>query len=271
MATTDRNLLFGVLALQMDFVGREGLVGAMNAWVLEKSRPLGSILVERGPRPDPSWIAGAAGGRPPRPPRRRPCAEPRRTRRRDVRPRRARAGGRRRRAGQPRATRRPDVAGDLRTRRLHADVRRGDPLIGRHAVPGASPARPGRAGRGLRRPRRGAGPRGRAQGDPGRQRRRPGQPRPVRAGGRDHRRPGAPRDRPGLRPGRVRRRPAVLRHAVHRGRQPQGGRSSGSTTDRPAARPGRAVARGSASCWAGSSTSATRSPTPTAGGCCTAT
>ena len=48
MATTDRNLLFGVLALQMDFVGREGLVGAMNAWALEKSRPLGSILVERG-------------------------------------------------------------------------------------------------------------------------------------------------------------------------------------------------------------------------------
>src|ERR1700733_2271806 len=44
----DRNLLFGVLAVQMDFITRDALVGAMNAWVLEKSKPLGQILVERG-------------------------------------------------------------------------------------------------------------------------------------------------------------------------------------------------------------------------------
>jgi eukaryotic-like serine/threonine-protein kinase len=44
----DRNLLFGILALQMDFITREALIAAMNAWVLEKSKPLGQILVERG-------------------------------------------------------------------------------------------------------------------------------------------------------------------------------------------------------------------------------
>jgi hypothetical protein len=43
----DRNLLFGVLALQLDSVTRDALIGAMNAWVLEKSKPLGRILVER--------------------------------------------------------------------------------------------------------------------------------------------------------------------------------------------------------------------------------
>jgi eukaryotic-like serine/threonine-protein kinase len=45
---SDRNLLFGVLALQMDFITRDTLIAAMNAWVLEKDKPLGHILVERG-------------------------------------------------------------------------------------------------------------------------------------------------------------------------------------------------------------------------------
>jgi formylglycine-generating enzyme required for sulfatase activity/tRNA A-37 threonylcarbamoyl transferase component Bud32 len=44
----DRNLLFGILALQMDFVGRDALIAAMNAWVLDKNKPLGQILRERG-------------------------------------------------------------------------------------------------------------------------------------------------------------------------------------------------------------------------------
>ena len=43
----DRNLLFGILALQMDFVSRDALIAAMHAWVLDKSRPLGQILVEQ--------------------------------------------------------------------------------------------------------------------------------------------------------------------------------------------------------------------------------
>src|SRR5262245_1595371 len=44
----DRNLLFAVLALQTDFLSREALIQGMNAWVLEKSKPIGQVLVERG-------------------------------------------------------------------------------------------------------------------------------------------------------------------------------------------------------------------------------
>ena len=51
----DRNLLFGILALQMDFIGRDALVAAMNAWVLDKAKPLG---------PDPASTRGAARPRP---------------------------------------------------------------------------------------------------------------------------------------------------------------------------------------------------------------
>ena len=36
-AGADRNLLFGILALQLDFIDRDDLVVAMNAWVLDKS------------------------------------------------------------------------------------------------------------------------------------------------------------------------------------------------------------------------------------------
>jgi hypothetical protein len=46
--TADRNLLFGILALQMDFIDRDALIKAMNAWVLEKTKPLGQILLEQG-------------------------------------------------------------------------------------------------------------------------------------------------------------------------------------------------------------------------------
>ena len=44
----DRNLLFGILALQMDFVSRDALIAAMHAWVLDKAKPLGQILREQG-------------------------------------------------------------------------------------------------------------------------------------------------------------------------------------------------------------------------------
>ncbi len=44
----DRNLLFGILALQMDFIGREALIAGMNAWVFEKDKPLGAILAGQG-------------------------------------------------------------------------------------------------------------------------------------------------------------------------------------------------------------------------------
>jgi serine/threonine-protein kinase len=47
-ASADRNLLFGILALQMDFVTRDALLAAMSAWVLAKHKPLGQVLVEQG-------------------------------------------------------------------------------------------------------------------------------------------------------------------------------------------------------------------------------
>jgi serine/threonine-protein kinase len=46
--SADRNLLFGILALQMDFIDCDALIRAMNAWVLEKAKPLGEILLEQG-------------------------------------------------------------------------------------------------------------------------------------------------------------------------------------------------------------------------------
>ena len=46
--SADRNLLFGVLALQLDFVSRDQLVAAMNAWALDKAKPLGRILCDQG-------------------------------------------------------------------------------------------------------------------------------------------------------------------------------------------------------------------------------
>src|SRR6185369_3392067 len=47
-SAADRNLLFGILALQMDFVTREQLIGGMQAWVLAKDRPLAEHLVKAG-------------------------------------------------------------------------------------------------------------------------------------------------------------------------------------------------------------------------------
>jgi hypothetical protein len=44
----DANLLYGMLALQMNFVGRDALLAAMQAWVFNKARPLGQILQEQG-------------------------------------------------------------------------------------------------------------------------------------------------------------------------------------------------------------------------------
>jgi serine/threonine protein kinase len=47
-ASADQNLLFGILALQMDFVTREQLISAMNAWVLQKNTPLAELLRQQG-------------------------------------------------------------------------------------------------------------------------------------------------------------------------------------------------------------------------------
>jgi len=41
----DRNLLFGVLALQNNFITRAQLLAAFGAWVVAKDRALGQILL----------------------------------------------------------------------------------------------------------------------------------------------------------------------------------------------------------------------------------
>jgi hypothetical protein len=42
----DRNLLFGILAFQNNFIDRQALLAAFDVWTTDKSRPLGEILVE---------------------------------------------------------------------------------------------------------------------------------------------------------------------------------------------------------------------------------
>jgi hypothetical protein len=34
--SADRNLLFGILAVQLDFVSKDALIAGMNAWLLDK-------------------------------------------------------------------------------------------------------------------------------------------------------------------------------------------------------------------------------------------
>jgi len=48
LADAGRNLLFGLLALQNNFIDRDALLAAFHAWLADKSRPLGTILRERG-------------------------------------------------------------------------------------------------------------------------------------------------------------------------------------------------------------------------------
>lgn len=47
-SSADRNLLLGVLALQMDFIDQGQLVAALHAWVLRKQEPLSQLLEEQG-------------------------------------------------------------------------------------------------------------------------------------------------------------------------------------------------------------------------------
>jgi serine/threonine-protein kinase len=44
----DRDLLFGLLAFQNNFIDRDALLGAFAAWVADKSRPLDRFLLDRG-------------------------------------------------------------------------------------------------------------------------------------------------------------------------------------------------------------------------------
>ncbi len=47
-AVSDRNLLFGVLALQIDAITSDQLIRAMQAWVADKSQTLGELLLQQG-------------------------------------------------------------------------------------------------------------------------------------------------------------------------------------------------------------------------------
>jgi eukaryotic-like serine/threonine-protein kinase len=46
--TADANLLFGIIALQMDFISRDQLIAAMQAWVLDKQKSLAEVLSGQG-------------------------------------------------------------------------------------------------------------------------------------------------------------------------------------------------------------------------------
>jgi len=45
---TNQNLLLGILAHQLNFISRDGLIAALNAWKTCKQTPLGTLLVEQG-------------------------------------------------------------------------------------------------------------------------------------------------------------------------------------------------------------------------------
>ncbi len=184
---SDRNLLFGVLALQMDFITRDALLAAINAWVLAKDKPLGRILVEHGDLDERGFglLDPVVGEHV-----QRHGDEPDRSLesltsvswlRRDLEviadpvlhASVSRMGAARAGTGDPMETATPSV---------------GDSSFDRSAIPHPPPARPRRAGRGLHRPRRGAQPRGGAETNSGRLRRPRREPIAVPPGGGGHRR-----------------------------------------------------------------------------------
>ena len=46
--TQDRNLLVGILALQMDFISQSQLILGMQKWLLDKSEQLEDLLMHQG-------------------------------------------------------------------------------------------------------------------------------------------------------------------------------------------------------------------------------
>ena len=270
-ANGDRNLLFGLLALQMASSAAQ-LVAAFNAWARDKARPLAGSSSTQGDLDDeparPARGAGRAStssstaATPSRawPPSARSAARPARTS--------AQIGD-------------PDLQASLARPRLdrererrprpHADLAVGTATAGASGsassgrTPGAGWARSSSpCDEELHREVALKEIQDQHADDPR------SRPRFLLeaeiTGGLEH---------PGIVPvyglGTLRRRPAVLRHAVHPGRQPQGGHRALPRRRRPGARPGPAGAGAAQAAAAGSSTSATRWPTPTAGACCTAT
>ena len=270
-AAADRNLLFGLLALQNGLINQGQLVAAFQAWTLDKSRPgrpsgargdldadgraaleaLAALhLKKHGATPRRAWPRSRPASRPARawP----GSATPRSRRRSATSPRHRLDRGRRRRPHghpTPSAPRPATASGSASsgptpgagwgrsswrsTRELHREVALKQ-ILDHHADDPVSRQR--------------------------------FLLEAEITGGLEH--PGIV---PGLRPGHLRRRPALLRDAVHPGRQPQGGDRAVPRRRGPE-RTTRAGGRWScASSCGGSSTSATRSTTPTAGASCTAT
>ena len=215
---------------------RRGDGRRLRAWVAEQGPPVAEILASQGTLDDPRRTLLEALAAEPRAARRR-----RRRSLASLRPAPVPAIGLARRP-------RPDSTGPSTRRWCTRDAPAqpgadGYALAppGRRAVPRPQAARPGRPGRRLRRPRRGAAPRGRPQGDP-----RPATPTTRTAasrflleaeitGGLEH---------PGIVPvyglGTYADGRPVLRHAVHPGREPQGGHRRASTpTRRTRGDPGR--------------------------------
>src|SRR3954447_10638638 len=60
MAAADRNLVFGLLALQNGLIDQVALVAAFQAWTRDKTRPLAEHLVARGALDDEQPGAGGA-------------------------------------------------------------------------------------------------------------------------------------------------------------------------------------------------------------------
>src|ERR1051325_8765748 len=46
-SNADRNLLFGLLALQRNLLTRKQLIAVLQAWTLDKDRPIGDVLLIR--------------------------------------------------------------------------------------------------------------------------------------------------------------------------------------------------------------------------------
>ena len=75
----DRNLLFGLLALQNNFIDRDALLDAFDRWVHDRSMPLGPDPPATAAPCDPTDHDAAGGpgrGASPEAPRRRPPEEP---------------------------------------------------------------------------------------------------------------------------------------------------------------------------------------------------
>ena len=216
MAAADRDLLFGLLALQNGLIDQGQLVAAFQAWTRDKARPLADHLSPTAtstPTSAPRWRPWSTCTS------RSTAATPRRAWRpwpSAARPASAWPASATP-TWRPRSpTSAPGPARDERPR-SHRQLRRRRRHLRRPAVPRPAARTPGAAWAPSSWPStRSCTARWRSSRSstsmPTTR-----EPPALPAGGRDHRRAGAPRDRAGLRPGHLRRRPALLRHAVHPG------------------------------------------------------